>query len=121
VSVRGKLEVGLVKQIDDAGYPVRYEKDAITYDEPPAKYKPDFRLPNGIIVEGKGWFQPSDRRKHLLIKQQHPHLDIRFVFDNPNSRIAPGSQSTNAMWADKHGFQWAKKLIPEAWFKESSK
>lgn len=33
-----------------------------------------------IIVESKGQFTLEDRKKHLLIKAQYPHLDIRFVF-----------------------------------------
>ena len=35
-------------------------------------YTPDFVLPNGIIIETKGRFTVADRRKHLLIKKQHP-------------------------------------------------
>ena len=28
-----------------------------------AKYLTDFRLSNGIYIEAKGWFKPSDRTK----------------------------------------------------------
>ena len=40
-----------------------------------------FRLDNGIIIETKGAFNSADRKKHKLIKEQHPELDIRFMFE----------------------------------------
>jgi len=84
-------------------------------------YTPDFLLPNGIIIETKGRFTPEDRRKHLLIKKQHPKLDIRFVFSNANSRLRKGAKTTYASWCEKHGFQYASKDIPESWIKERKK
>ena len=97
-----------------------YETLVIEYIKPErkARYTPDFPLPNGIIVETKGRFITEDRQKHLLVKKQHPHLDIRFVFSNPKQRISKTSATTYAMWCDKHGFQYAAKRIPEAWLKE---
>jgi hypothetical protein len=80
------------------------------------KYHPDFELPNGILVECKGWFRVDDRTKHLCIKAQHPEKDIRFVFSNPNAKITKGSTTTYSMWCDKHGFKWAKKFVPTEWF-----
>ena len=60
---------------------VEYEKLKIEWEDLAyRKYTPDFILPNGILIESKGLFTPVDRRKHLLIKKQHPKLDIRFVF-----------------------------------------
>lgn len=81
-------------------------------------YTPDFVLANGIIIETKGRFIASDRQKHLMIKEQHPDLDIRFVFSNPNSKLYKGSKTTYAGWCDKHGFKWAKEKIPLEWIKE---
>ncbi|CAA2141581.1 hypothetical protein HYPP_02602 [Hyphomicrobium sp. ghe19] len=103
------------------GQPVCYELFKIKYD-PPAKtrtYTPDFVLINGIIVETKGRFVTADRQKHKFIKAQYPNLVIRFVFSNPNQRISKKSQTTYAMWCDQYGFEYAAKLIPDAWFKES--
>ena len=59
----------------------------VLYHKPTSKYKPDFVLPNGIIIETKGQFLSSDRTKHKLIAKQNPLLDIRFVFSNPNTKI----------------------------------
>lgn len=84
-------------------------------------YLPDFVLPNGILVECKGQFTLADRQKHVWIKQQHPELDIRFVLQNPNAKIRKGSNTTLAMWCEKHGFAWADKLIPKEWLPKPHK
>lgn len=99
------------------GAPVAYESVKITYCRPArtATYTPDFVLPNGIIIETKGRFVTADRQKHLLIKEQHPDLDIRFVFTNCRSRLAKTSKTTYAQWCAKHGFLFAEKIVPDAW------
>lgn len=87
----------------------------------PAKvhsYKPDFILPNGIIVEVKGYLDPEGRKKYGILKTVKPDLDIRFLFDNPKQPIRKGSKVTIADWADNNGFPWAKKVIPADWFGE---
>lgn len=78
-------------------------------------------MSNGVIIEAKGLFEVADRQKHLLIKKQYPHLDIRFVFQNPHNKIYKGSSTTYAKWCDKYGFKWARRYIPAAWFKEKRK
>ena len=72
-------------------------------------------------MESKGRFVTEDRQKHLLVKKQHPELDIRFVFSNPRARISKTSATTYAAWCDKHGFLYAEKFIPAAWLKEPPK
>lgn len=97
-------------------YYINYEKPATQH-----KYTPDFVLPNGIIIEAKGIFEREDRQKHLLIKMQYPDLDIRFVFQNPKLKLYKGSKTTYADWADKNGFKYSTRQIPEAWFREPKK
>lgn len=118
---RSGLEDRAAAQLKAAGQTVRYEQVVIEYEVPSrkAKYKPDFVLDNGIIIETKGRFVTADRQKHKLIKAQRPDLDIRFVFTNPNTRISKTSKTTYAKWCEDHGFQYAKGTIPEAWLKES--
>ena len=117
---RSGLEEANAAFLRECGVPVRYEDEVIRYTKPErvSKYTPDFRLPNKIIVETKGRFVTADRQKHIMVQQQHPDLDIRFVFSNPNTRISKKSKTTYAMWCEKHGFQYAKGLIPEAWIQE---
>ncbi len=89
----------------------------IQYSRPDCKYTPDFVLDNGVIIETKGRFVKNDRMKHRWIKTQHPELDIRFVFNNPNARLQKGAKSTYAQWCDKYGFLYSKEVIPDEWFK----
>lgn len=94
-----------------------YEAITIPYLKPEklSKYTPDFVLPNGIIIETKGRFLLDDRAKHILIKAQHPDLDIRFVFSNSRSKLRKGSPTSYGDWCKKNGFLFADKLIPKAW------
>lgn len=117
---RSGLESAVHAQLTGAGLEVEYEKDKIEYTKPArkSKYTPDFRLPNGIYVETKGRFTTDDRQKHLLIKQQHPDLDIRFVFSNSRARISKASSTTYADWCEKYGFKYHDKVVPPAWWQE---
>ena len=84
-------------------------------------YTPDFILPNGIIIETKGIFTVSDRRKHLCIQKQHSNLDIRFVFTNSNRKLRKGAKSSYAEWCLKYDFKYYDRIIPEDWLKEKGK
>jgi len=115
---RSGLEDRISKQLKALSIPVKYEEFKIKYQVNEVRtYTPDFELPNGIIIESKGRFVVADRKKHLLIKKQHPDLDIRFVFSDSRAKINKGSKTTYGMWCDKHGFLFADKLIPEEWIK----
>ena len=122
---RSGLEEKISEQIEKAGLHVEYETDKISYIWPQRKstYTPDFRLPkvNGFFyVETKGRFVVNDRQKHLLLREQQPELDIRFVFSRASSPLYKGSKTTYADWCVKHGFRFANKTIPEEWLKESN-
>jgi hypothetical protein len=119
---RSGLEETIANQLTEKNVPYEYEekKNTIKYVVPASNhtYLPDFKLPNGIIVETKGRFVLADRKKHALIKEQHPELDIRFVFSNSNAKLSKGSKTTYAMWCDKLGIKYADKSIPDSWLSE---
>ena len=117
------MEEDVAAELEDAGVAFQYEKVKVEYVKPATKsrYLVDFVLPNGIYVETKGRFVAADRIKHQNIKRQHPELDIRFVFSNPNARLTKTSRTTYADWCDKHGFKWAKRSIPPEWIAEPPK
>ena len=54
----------------------------------------------------------------ILVKQQHPELDIRFVFSNSRQKISKQSKTTYGMWCEKHGFLYADKTVPQEWLNE---
>ena len=114
------LEENISNQIGSKGIEIKYETEKVSYIVPASEhtYHPDFRLPNGIRVETKGRFVLADRKKHLLVKQQHPELDIRFVFSNSKNKINKKSKTTYADWCEKNGFKYADKVIPDSWFEE---
>ena len=114
---RSGLEMQIDESLKSKGIDGEYEQHIIKYTKPEThhKYHPDFKLPNGIFVETKGRFLTADRKKHLLIKAQHPELDIRFLFQNSKTRISKSSKTTYADWCVKYGFKFADKEIPADW------
>lgn len=127
---RSGLEKDTASDLTSTGVEYTYEEQKIEYEKPArqSKYTPDFIVdtrPDGtprkqpLIIETKGRFLTDDRQKHLLIKRQHPLLDIRFLFNNPNAKISKQSKTTYAKWCEKHGFQYAKgPKVPRAWLEE---
>lgn len=120
---RSGLEGVTAEWLRVRGIPVRYETLKIEYIVPEKahKYTPDFILPNGIIIETKGVLDSDDRAKHLLIKDQWPDLDIRFVFSRSATPLYKGSPTTYAGWCRKYGFRFADRIIPDEWINEPCK
>lgn len=117
---RSGLESAVAAALTLAGITFEFETVKVPFEQPAKsrKYTPDFILPNGIIVETKGMFTAEDRQKHLWVKDQHPELDIRFVFSNANGKLRKGSPTSYSNWADSHGFKWAHKSVPKEWLTE---
>lgn len=129
-SYRNPFEQSVGEQLAQAGITPSYEELTLNYEVPArsAKYTPDFPV-GRIILECKGHFGGAGRaatakeavkvrQKMLLVKEQHPNLDIRFIFQNPNNRLYKGSATTYAKWAEDHGFKWAAKRVPDEWLRE---
>jgi hypothetical protein len=117
---RSGLEDKISDQLEALSVPFDYEKLKISYEVNETRtYTPDFKiLANGIIIESKGRFVASDRKKHLLVQKQRPEYDIRFVFSNSRAKISKRSKTSYADWCIKNGFMFADKLIPEQWIEE---
>ena len=100
-----------------------YEIKKIRFVQPEKhrNYTPSYWLPNGIVVETKGIFTVQDRQKHLLVKEQYPDLDLRFVFSNSKNKLRKGSKTTYADWCNKYDFMYYNRIIPEDWLKEKGK
>lgn len=123
IRFRSGLERSIAQSIESRGFPLEYETDRIEYVWPAqvSRYTPDFKLPNGIYIEAKGIFDTEDRKKQLLVREQHPELDIRIVFSNSKNPIGKGSRTTYAAWCEKHGIPYADRTIPACWFDEPPK
>lgn len=116
-SFRSKFEKSISTQLTKENINYGYEVTTIRFTKPVSnhRYTVDFTLPNGILIEAKGRWVAEDRKKHVLLKQQQPNLDIRFVFMRARTPIRKGSKTTYADFCDKHGILWAEKTIPVAW------
>lgn len=132
---RSGLEREAAAKLTQHGVPFDFEGHWIRYTVPAreAKYLPDFSFPGcPIILEPKGRFGGAvpgrrvstkdaavkERQKFVLLKEQHPELDIRFIFSRASTPIYKGSKTTYGKWATDHGFLWAEKVIPDAWIAE---
>ena len=116
---RSGLEIKVKDYLKEHKVKFKYEAIKIEWEDLMYRtYTPDFVLPNGLIIEVKGLFTPSDRRKHVAIKKQHPNLDIRFVFESSKRKLSKGAKSTYATWCEKNKFLYADRIVPEGWLKE---
>ena len=116
---RSKFEVKVAADLGKRKVDFQYEKVSFDYVPKIRNYTPDFYLPESkIYIETKGRLTTNDRVKHLLIKDQYPDLDIRFVFVNANNKISRTSKTTYANWCDRHKFLWAENLVPMEWLNE---
>jgi len=132
---RSKLEHRVSEQLDklDVKYEYENKEYKIDYTVPATKrsYLPDFILqhPAGetIYIEVKGIWDYQDRYKHLLIKQQHPDLDIRFVFQRAGQRIRRSSKTTyrdicegsgKGVWKGQTWRYSDKGIIPKEWLQD---
>jgi hypothetical protein len=122
---RSGLEEKIAASLEARGADFSYESLKITWvpSAKPRTYTPDFVIKTKtgkvIIVESKGRWVTQDRMKMKAVIEQHPDLDIRFVFQNPNQRISKGSKTTYAVWCqEKLGSRWAKQDVPSEWLNE---
>lgn len=119
---RSQFEANFARNLRERKIASLYEQDKIQYIPKPRTYTPDFYIKEGdFYVETKGRFFATDRTKHLLIKEQHPDIDIRFVFLNAKNRLDKRSRTTYAQWCEKNGFLYSEKRMPEEWMKVKTK
>jgi hypothetical protein len=117
---RSKFEAKVAENMGFQGVLFEYEGDTFEYTIT-KKYKCDFKLPNGIFVECKGFFKPEDRTKHLSVRETNPELDIRFLFQS-NGKLNKASNMRYSDWCDRHGFKFAVGTeVPEEWLREKPK
>lgn len=117
---RSGLEETIAADLETKKVNFTYEDEKIVYTVPESKHKytPDFKIVKGdkvMYIETKGRWVTADRKKLKLVKEQHPELDIRILFQNAKNRISKSSKTTYADYADKIGILWADKKIPDSW------
>ena len=115
MTFRSGLEERVADLLVELGVSYEYETKKIGYTIQHI-YTPDFVLPNGVILECKGYWDAEDRRKIKNVKEQEPYLDLRMVFQSPYMKINKNSKTTYAKWCDKHDIPWTHfHNIPLEW------
>ena len=121
---RSGLEERIASQLKASGVAYSYETERLKYIPVPKHYTPDFILvgkDKKIYIETKGRFLAKDRTKHLLVQEQHPDIDLRFIFTNSRQKLYKGSSTTYGGWCEKHGFIYAERSVPDSWLREIRK
>ena len=115
MNFRSGLEEKVAALFEELGVIYEYESTKIPYVIQ-HKYTPDFLSKNGVYLETKGYWDANDRRKIKNVKQQHPEIDLRMVFQNPFNTISKRSKTTYAMYCDKLSIPWTSFMnIPIDW------
>ena len=125
VELKSGLEEVIYNYLKDNKVHFVYEGMKIKFELPTQKksYTPDFPINDRFIVEAKGAFNSADRKKHKLIREQHPELDIRFIFSNSKTKIGKKSLTTYGKWCELfkfkfHCIQSTKTPFPQEWLNE---
>jgi hypothetical protein len=107
--LRSRLEQTFATILEDNKIPYEYEAVKIAYTIPESEhvYTVDWSFPNKpILIESKGYLSDyKERHKYVLLKEQHPDMDLRFVFDNPK-KLCGGTKMTHGAWAEKYNFPY---------------
>lgn len=116
--VRSGFEARVIEDLTKRKIKFEYEKLKLKYTVPEKEhsYTPDLRLSNGMIIECKGIWTAQDRRKMVLVKEQHPELDIRMLFMR-DQLLRKNAKTKYSDFCNRNGILWAEKEIPEEWLK----
>lgn len=121
---RNKFEREVGEKLSKLPLSLLYEKTKLPYTIE-SEYVPDFEIKtqsgSSFYLETKGNGRSFDghvRRKMIAVKNQHPDLDIRILFYS-DGKIGPrrkdGTFQRQSDWAERHGFTYAIRNIPEDW------
>ena len=115
MAFRSKLEEEVADLLVELGVKYEYETTKVPYVIEHI-YTPDFILPNGVVLECKGYWDSDDRRKIKAVKTLNPELDLRMVFQAPYNTISKRSKTTYAKWCERHDIPWTSfHNIPLNW------
>lgn len=122
MTYRSDLERKVADDLKSRGVAFRYEpRDRkLKYV---SEYNPDFELPNGVLVETKGFHRDlgTALTKLLKVRRDNPDVVIRILWDNGKMKVprkVNGKSMTAAQWSEKNGFEWAEGRIPDQWLED---
>lgn len=107
--LKSKFEQRFYDELQKRNLDFSYEPDTLEYTLE-LRYKPDWKVRDGLYIETKGKFDYTERRKILSVLQHNPNAEVRMVFMR-NQKLGKGSKMTYGEWCDKHGIKWS--VFPE--------
>lgn len=121
VKVKSNLEAEVFRILNahrkELDYKLEYEPEALEYTLT-KRYVPDFVLSfkdgRKIYLESKGYLRPENKAQLLSVKEQHPDIDLRIIFQRDNR--FPRSKMRYSDWAKKHEIKFSVGEIPLEWF-----
>jgi hypothetical protein len=120
--VRNKLEEKALTLLAAHGFDQScYESEALEYEKPATQhtYTPDFKIGPDVYLETKGLFDREDRKKILLVLDQHPDVVVCMAFYNAEYKLYKGSPTTYGEWCNQHCIPWcdlSREDLPAEWF-----
>lgn len=125
---KSTLEASVAKQLAEYKIHFTYESCRLLYTIPSSThyYTPDFNTHPYLKLECKGvgpryGLTKECKQKMLLVKEQFPEIEIRFIFWDSNAITGNGkgrSKITYGEWAKLNGFKYSHKTIPEEWISD---
>lgn len=120
------LEKDVVDYLVSKGVDARYEEYAIDFVQPEKKrkYTPDVFVYNSkgelrYVIETKGRLTVEDRQKMQWVRDQHPDVEFRLLFQNDGAKLSKQSKTTYGKWSAKAKFLYSKffstKPVPDSW------
>lgn len=111
------FEKDIYEQLIKLSKKIKYHPCSLQYTLH-CKYTPDFELPNGILIETKGYHRNFVARCRAIAAaiKQNPVSDIRFVWQNDLKWT--GTKMRVSDWCRKQGIKYAIGSVPEEWLDE---
>jgi hypothetical protein len=110
---RSKLENDIFTHLKAIGLKFGYETEKVKFVQPEKHrtYTPDIVIEEGKrFVEIKGKLAYEDQCKHLWIKEQHPNIEIKFIFGTDvvihKGRKGANGKYRHSDWCEQHGFEY---------------
>lgn len=103
--LKSKFEKRFYDELQKRNLDFAYESKSLEYTLV-LRYKPDWKVRDGLYIETKGKFDYTERRKILSVRACNPNEEVRMVFMR-NQKLGKGSKMTYGEWCDKHGIKWS--------------
>jgi hypothetical protein len=115
---RSWLEADVANDLTERNIDFEYETKKITYVEPVKvrTYTPDLVLFDGeLIIEVKGRWTATDRRKMSEVIEQNPKLNLKMLFHKDNT-ISRNSRTRYSDWCKKRQIDYSIGIeVPQEW------